>query len=196
MIKVGITGGIGSGKTTVCKIFESLDVPVYYADEKAKQLMTSNKKVKQDIIAVFGKEAFYTNGRLNRKYIAEKVFANKQLLTKLNNIVHPAVKLDGDQWFSLQKGKFALKEAALLIEAGSYKSMDKIIVVTCPLETRIARVMTRDKVTREAVLGRIKNQWSEEEKVKYADFVIINDGKKALIPQVIKVYKKLIKGKK
>jgi dephospho-CoA kinase len=195
MIKVGITGGIGSGKSTVCQIFESLNVPIYYADERAKKLMTSNKNVKKEILASFGKEAYFNNGRLNRKYIAAKVFNNKPLLKKLNAIVHPAVKQDGIDWFNLQKGKFAIKEAALLIEAGSHKDLDKIIVVTCPLETRIDRVVYRDKISRQTVMHRIKNQLSEEEKIRFADFIIVNDGKKALIPQVVKVYKKLTSGK-
>ncbi len=193
MIKVGITGGIGSGKTTVCKIFEALDVPVYYADERAKKIMTSDKMIKKEIIALFGSDAYYKNGRLNRKHIATKVFANKSLLEKLNSIVHPAVQLDGKHWYSIQKGKFALKEAALLIEAGSYKDLDKIIVVTCPLDIRIDRVVQRDGITKEAVAKRIHNQLAEEEKVKYADFIIVNDGKKSLIKQVVKVFNKLMR---
>jgi dephospho-CoA kinase len=127
MIKVGITGGIGSGKTTVCKLFETLDVPVYYADDRAKKLMTSNAEVKKAISHLFGNEAYYRNGRLNRPFISAQVFKNKPMLKKLNAIVHPAVKIDGDQWFAEQHTKFALKEAALLIESGSYKSMDKLI---------------------------------------------------------------------
>jgi dephospho-CoA kinase len=193
MIKVGITGGIGSGKTTVCKLFETLDIPVYYADDRAKKLMTSDKKVKLAIINLFGAEAYYRNGRLNRPFISAHVFKNKPLLKKLNAIVHPAVQEDGDRWFAEQHTRFALKEAALLIESGSYKSMDKLIVVTCPLDIRVSRVVERDGFTKEAVLKRINNQLPEEEKVKFADFIIVNDGKKALIPQVLKVYKKLMK---
>jgi dephospho-CoA kinase len=189
-MKIGITGGIGSGKTTVCKIFEALGIPIYYADDSAKKLMTSNKVVKSKITSLFGSEAYFRNGRLNRKFISSKVFSDKTLLNKLNAIVHPAVKEDNERWFLEQKSQMALKEAALLIESGSYKDLDKVIVVTCPIETRIERVMSRDKSTKEAVLKRIENQMPEEEKIKYADFIIINDGKKLLIPQVLKIYKK------
>jgi dephospho-CoA kinase len=190
MIKIGITGGIGSGKTTVCKIFEALGIPIYYADDSAKKLMTSNKVVKSKITSLFGSEAYFRNGRLNRKFISSKVFSDKTLLNMLNAIVHPAVKEDNERWFLQQKSPMALKEATLLIESGSYKDLDKVIVVTCPIETRIERVMSRDKSTKEAVLKRIENQMPEEEKIKYADFVIINDGKKLLIPQVLKIYNK------
>lgn len=188
MIKVGITGGIGSGKTTVCKIFESLGVPVYYADDRAKKLMTADKVLKTGIINLLGEESYYKNGRLNRKYIGYKVFKNKSLLKKLNKLVHPAVLKDGEIWFNKQKGMMALKEAALLIESGSYKSLDKLIVVTAPEKIRIQRVMERDNLSEEAVKQKIKSQLNEAEFLKHADYRILNDGKKLLIPQVRKIY--------
>lgn len=193
MIKVGITGGIGSGKTTVCKIFESLGVPVYYADERAKKIMTSDKTLKEGIIHLLGEESYFKNGRLNRKFIGSKVFKNKSLLNKLNKLVHPAVLKDGENWFKKQKGVMALKEAALLIESGSYLSLDKLIVVTAPEKVRIQRVMERDKLSMEAVSQKMKNQLTDDEFLKYADFSIINDGKKLLIPQVRKIYKHIVK---
>lgn len=193
MIKVGITGGIGCGKTTVCKIFEAMGVPVYYADDRAKKLMSSDKKVKMAIIALLGKDAYFGNGRLNRKFISAKIFNDKKLLQKLNKIVHPAVQKDGDKWFARQKTVFAIKEAALLIESASYKSLDLLILVTAPVALRISRVMQRDKSDRQSVERRIKNQLSDAEKAKFANFIIINDGKKSLIAQVTKIYKKLMK---
>jgi dephospho-CoA kinase len=192
MIKVGITGGIGSGKTTVCKQFEAKGIPVYYADDRAKKLMTSDKKVKAAIIDLFSKDAFFSNGRLNRKYISSQIFQNKELLAKLNSIVHPAVKMDGEKWFAMQTTHFAIKEAALLIEAGSFKELDKIIVVTCPEEIRINRVMKRDSASRVDVERRIKAQMPEAEKVKYADYVIVNDGVIDLNSQIEKVYQSLM----
>jgi dephospho-CoA kinase len=192
MIKVGITGGIGSGKTTVCKIFEKYKIPVYYADDRAKKLMTANKEVKSAIINIFGKDVYFLNGRLNRKKLASMVFNDKELLNQLNSIVHPAVAQDGEEWFaSLGKKKFALKEAALLIESGSYKKLDKLIVVTCPQDIRIQRVMIRDKVSKEAVLSRIKNQLAESKKVKLADFIINNDGEHDLESQVKHIIREL-----
>lgn len=188
MIKVGITGGIGSGKTTVCKIFESLGVPVYYADDRAKKIMTSDKTLKADLIHLLGEECYFKNGRLNRKYIGAKVFKNKSLLKKLNKLVHPAVLKDGENWFNKQKGIMALKEAALLIESGSYLYLDKLVVVTAPEKVRLQRVMERDNLSKEAVKEKMKNQLTDDEFLKYADFRIINDGKKLLIPQVRKIY--------
>ena len=188
MIKVGITGGIGSGKTTVCKIFESLGVPVYYADDRAKKIMTSDKRLKADLIHLLGEECYFKNGRLNRKFIGSRVFKNKSLLKKLNKLVHPAVLKDGELWYSKQKGVMAIKEAALLIESGSYLSLDKLIVVTAPEKVRLQRVMERDNLSLEAVKEKMKNQLTDDEFLKYADFRIINDGKKLLIPQVRKIY--------
>jgi dephospho-CoA kinase len=192
MIKVGITGGIGSGKTTVCKQFEAKGIPIYYADDRAKKLMTSDKKVKAAIIDLFSKDAYFSNGRLNRKYLSSQIFQNKELLAKLNSIVHPAVKIDGEKWFAMQTTHFAIKEAALLIEAGSYKELDKIIVVTCPEETRINRVMKRDSASKEDVERRIKAQMPETEKVKYADYVIVNDGVADLHSQIENIYESLM----
>jgi dephospho-CoA kinase len=192
MLTVGITGGIGSGKTTVCRIFETLGVPVYYADDRAKELLNHNAEIISSVKRLLGEQA-YINGELNRSYIAEKVFHDKNLLAQYNAIVHPAVAEDTLQWSQQYLHlPYVLKEAALLIESGSYRFLDKLIVVTAPLEIRIARVMQRDHVAREAVEARIKNQLSEEEKIKAADFIINNDGAKSLIKQVMDIHGKLL----
>lgn len=198
MIKVGITGGIGSGKTFACKLFELMGVPVYDADNRAKKLMSSNKSLKKSIINLLGKEAYFSNGRLNRKFIAQNVFKNAILLNELNALVHPAVALDGEEWFKKAKQAghpYAIKEAALLIESQSYKLLDKLILVTAPLEVRVSRVIKRDKTTRENVLSRISKQMDDEEKRKYADYIIENDGEKSVIEQVIKIHEDLIQKK-
>jgi len=196
MKKIGITGGIGSGKTTICRIFESLDIPVYYADTEAKKIMTSNLSVKKRLKALLGEEAFFKNGKPDRVYIASKIFNNNELLSKINEIVHPAVQLDADRWFELMKmdnrARYCLKEAALLVETGSYKSLHALIVVTCPEDIRIQRVMKRDSIKYEDVLKKIRTQMSEEDKIKLADFVIVNDGKSSLIPQVWAIHQKLV----
>lgn len=197
MKKIGITGGIGSGKTTVCKIFESLDIPIYYADIEAKRIMTSSPIVKQQLKALLGNDAYFKNGKPDRKYIAAKIFTDKSLLNSINNIVHPAVRADAERWMEKMKiegaNAYIIKEAALLVENGSYKALDALIVVTCPEEIRIKRVMTRDKLSHSEVLNKIKNQLSESEKIKVADFVIVNDGTKPIISQVWQIHKKLTK---
>ncbi|MBP6399070.1 MAG: dephospho-CoA kinase [Saprospiraceae bacterium] len=195
MIKVGITGGIGSGKSTVCSIFEMLGVPVYYADDRAKKIMTANKQVKKAIIDVFSKQAYFSNGRINRKFISEIIFQQPEKRNLLNAIVHPAVLEDGRQWNLAQNSAITLKEAALLIQSGSYKEMDYVILVECPLDVRIPRVMKRNKLSKQEVLNRIQSQMSDEEMRKFADFRIQNDGKISLIQQVLKIYRSLLEGK-
>jgi dephospho-CoA kinase len=193
MLKVGITGGIGSGKTTVCKILESLGIPVYYADERAKLLMSSDRSIKTKIKKLLGKEAYFRNGRLNRKYISSKVFVDKSLLEELNSIVHPAVADDSNAWFLSQINyPYAIKEAALLVESGSYKELDHIILVTASEEIRIQRVIKRDKISQDAVRARMSKQLSDEEKKKYCDLVLINDGQSPLLPQIHKIHQWLV----
>ena len=193
MLKVGITGGIGSGKTTVCSLFELLNIPVYYADARAKQLMTSSVPLKAKIKGLLGKEAYYRNGRLNRSYVASKVFSNKKLLEDLNNIVHPAVGQDYLDWHNSQNNvPYTLKEAALLVENGSYKELDTLVVVTASRELRVERVMKRDDVTREQVLSRMENQLSQEDKIKVADYIVDNSGKESIISQVLEIHNNLL----
>lgn len=192
MLHVGITGGIGAGKTTVCKLFEVLGIPIYYADDRAKWLMENQQELISGIVQLFGTEAYDAQKHLNRSYIAQKAFHNPELLQQLNALVHPAVALDGMEWQQAQSEiPYTLKEAALLFESGSYKLLDKIIVVSAPLELRIQRVMERDGSTREAVLQRISRQIPQEEKEARADFIIRNDGISPLIPQVLSIHQKL-----
>jgi dephospho-CoA kinase len=194
MLKVGITGGIGSGKTTICQIFEMLNIPVYYADYQAKWLMQHDPELKNSIINNFGETAYQPDDTLNRAYIAKLVFADKKLLTVLNDLVHPAVFRDSERWFSEQNSHYAIKEAALFYETGSYSQMDKMIVVTANQEERIKRVMQRDGVDRESVLARMDKQLPEEEKIAKADFVIYNDGRGLLIPKIFEIDGVLKKG--
>jgi len=191
MLKVGITGGIGSGKTTVCRIFEMLNIPVYYADDRAKWLMRNDPNLKKNLIDLLGPSAYLPEGDLNRAYIGKLVFSDKELLDKLNKLVHPAVFLDGEDWFSKQTTPYAIKEAALFYETGSFALMDKMIVVTADREERIRRVMLRDKVEREAVEARMDKQLPEAEKIKQADFVIYNDGREMLIPKILEIDRSL-----
>lgn len=192
MLQVGITGGIGSGKTTVCKIFETLGIPIYYADDRAKALMIENQTIVSGLKNLFGKEVYTADGALNRPYLANIVFNDKSKLEQLNAIVHPAVFLDGYNWHQAQKDvPYTIKEAALLFEAGSYKAMDKLITVFAPKDVRLERVIKRDKTTKEAIEARMDKQWSDEKKVELADFVIHNYDEHLLIPQVLKIHREL-----
>ncbi|WP_298503273.1 dephospho-CoA kinase [uncultured Maribacter sp.] len=173
MIIVGLTGGIGSGKTTVGKLFQTLGVPVYNSDQQAKELMQNSKHLIKKIKSLLGEES-YVDKRLNRSFIAQKVFRDKELLHKLNAIVHPAVREDFLLWVSNQKHAYVIQETALLFENKAEKLYDKIILVTAPEEIRVERVLVRDKNTREAILARIHNQLSDSVKIPKADFIIEN----------------------
>ena len=191
MIKVGITGGIGSGKSYVSNVFKKLDVPVYSADDAGKRLMLTSENVKQAVSDLFGKQA-YIGTELNRKYIANQVFKNKDQLENLNEIIHPAVEQDFVCWCIKQKHKkYILKEAAILFESGSHKQLDKIIVVDAPLEVKIARVMLRDGSSREDVVNRMNNQWPADKIKSLADFIINNGRNILILPQIIEIHKKL-----
>lgn len=192
MLKIGITGGIGSGKTTVCHIFASLGIPVYNADRRAKWLMTNEPELVRSIKELFGPEAYYENGQLNRQHLGDIIFAEPEKREQLNALVHPAVWRDGDRWNEENRdAPYTLKEAALIFESGGDKLLDKIIVVTAPEDIRITRVVRRDGVERAAVKARIAAQMPESEKVVRADFVIVNDGKQLLIPQVLEIHREL-----
>ncbi len=191
MLKVGITGGIGSGKTTVCKVFEVLGIPVFYADEAARRLMEEDTELIKGIISLLG-TASYRDGKLNRPFIASAIFGNAELLRKMNALTHPAVIAHGKQWMSRQQTPYALKEAALFFEAGSDAEMDVMIGVTAPHETRISRTIQRDGISREKVLERMARQMDENEKMKRCDFVIHNDEVQAVIPQVLAVHHALL----
>lgn len=195
MLRLGITGGIGSGKTTVCKIFETLHIPVYYADDRAKWLMVNSPTLQTGITQLFGKDAYFEDGALNRAHIGSIAFKDTAKLQKLNALVHPAVFVDGENWQQEQLAlgvPYTLKEAALLYETGSYKMLDKVIVVTAPEALRIQRVMDRDNLSKEEVKQRIARQLPEAEKVAKADFVINNDGQHSLIKQVLAIHQSLL----
>ncbi|MFD0764129.1 dephospho-CoA kinase [Mucilaginibacter lutimaris] len=190
MFKVGITGNIGSGKTTVCKIFEVLGIPVFYADDAAKEVMIADAELVASIKQTFGNEAYFADGSLNRKYIAAIVFNNKDELVKLNELVHPATFSAFDKWVKNQKhAPYVLKEAAILFESDSYKLCDRSIMVTAPLDIRIKRVTQRDGITADEVKSRNDRQFSEEKKLTLANDVIINDDTQLVIPQVLKLHK-------
>lgn len=194
MLKIGITGGIGSGKSTVCRLFEALKVPVYYADDRAKLLMHEDAILRKELMHNFGTSVYNSEGALDRPYLANIVFNNPEKLTLLNSLVHPAVFKDSAAWYQQQAKAgflYSLKEAALLYETGSYQNLDKIIVVTAPEEIRIKRVMSRDSVSREQVLARLQKQMPQEEKVQRADFVIENLAWETLNIQVAEIDEQL-----
>jgi len=190
MIKVGITGGIGSGKSTVCKVFGILGIPVFEADLIAKQLMNT-PGIQEQLIRMFGTAVYQPDHSLNRKYLAGVVFNNPSLLAQLNGIIHPAVQNVFEEWYQKQQSAYVLLEAAILFESGFYRMMDKTIVVATSMEERIQRVMERDQITEEQVRERIKNQWSDEQRIGMADFVINNNNDELIIPQIIEIDKKL-----
>lgn len=186
---VGITGGIGSGKTTVCKIFEALGVPVYYADDRAKFLMANDSRIKEKIIAEFGEEAF-EQGKLNRVYLAQQVFNSESKLQKLNAIVHPVVAEDFEKWSGNHSdARYVMKEAAILFESGAYQRVDTTVLINAPEKLRLERVMKRDGSSENDVLQRMRNQWTDERKAKLADHMINNDGFELLIPQVLELHR-------
>ena len=189
MLKIGITGNIGGGKTTVSKIFEILGIPVFYADDAAKKVMVEDPILIDALKEAFGTEAYFNDGALNRKHIASIVFSNETQLTKLNAIVHPAVFRAFDQWVGqVKNAPYVMKEAALLFESSSYKMCDYSIMVTAPLELRIDRVMLRDGLTRDEIESRNARQFSEEKKIQLANYVISNDDTELVIPQVLELH--------
>ena len=190
---IGITGGIGSGKTTVARIFSILGISIYFADNRAKWLMSNDPALKDQIQNAFGNNSYNEDGSLNREFIASNVFGNKENTKTINSLVHPAVKLDFEQWAKSQESPYVLKEAALLFETGSYKDLDKIITVSSPLRVRVNRVLLRDPHRNEEQLNAIiDQQMPEEEKIKLSDYVIKNIDNKLLIPQVLKIHDKLL----
>lgn len=192
MLKIGITGGIGSGKSTVCKVFGQLGIPVYNADLRARELMNTDAKLVAALKKEFGRD-IYENGELQRPKLAAIVFGDKARVEKLNALVHPAVKEDFRQWAKRQdNAPYVIKEAALMFESESYKDLDYVITVSAPKEIRIQRVMQRDTAKRTDVLKRMASQLSEKERLERADFVIKNDGTHALIPQVMQLHHKFL----
>lgn len=191
MLSIGLTGGIGSGKSTVAQIFKVLGVPVYNADEAAKKLMNENEELKQKLMNEFGKET-YLNGILNRNYLSKIVFNDSYELDKLNAIVHPVVIEDTAQWTMQQKAAYIVKEAALMFEAGTTQNLNYVIGVFAPKSLRILRTMKREGITKEQIEARMNHQIDESIKMKLCDFVINNDEAHLLIPQVFKLHEYFI----
>jgi len=192
MIKVGITGNMGSGKTTVCGIFALLGIPIYDADSRAKALMLE-PRLKNQIIAIFGTGAYNLQGQLNAAHISKQAFSTASLLTQLNDMVHPAVAADALAWHEAQQSAYTLREAALLIESDSYKQLDQLIVVTAPEDIRILRVQMRNQWSLEEIKARMAKQMPEASKIAHANHIITNDGLHSLIEQVMTVHASLLK---
>jgi dephospho-CoA kinase len=188
---IGLTGGIGSGKTTVAKLFETMDCTVYNSDERAKELYFE-PSIKQEVISLLGSEAYVSDQEIDKNYISKKIFADTILLHQLNAIIHPAVKIDFEKFVAkFPQDQLIIKETALLFETGIYKELDHNIIVTASLEVKIERVMKRNSVSKEEVEKRMHAQWTDEQKIPLADFTISNDPSDALIPQVLQIISKL-----
>jgi len=188
---IGLTGGMGSGKTSVANLFKELGVPIYIADEEAKGLTNRSKVIKRKLIALLGEEA-YLEGHLNRKFVASRIFNDKQLLLDVNAIIHPKVRSHFKRWILKQKGKYCIKEAAILFENGGYKECDKTILVVAPKEIRIKRIEKRDNLTLSQILERMDNQWDDGKKIPLADFVIHNENWEITKKEVAKIHKSIL----
>ena len=193
-LRIGITGGIGSGKSMVCQIFALLGAPTYDADSRARNLMTDDLVLVNQIKEKFGTQSYRTDGSLNREYLSKEVFNDSEKLSELNKLVHPRVAIDSEKWMNEnENAPYVIKEAALLYESGAYKALDKIIVITASEDLRLQRVINRDKTrTKEDVLNIIRSQMTEEEKINRADFVIDNNETHLVIPQVLKLHERFI----
>lgn len=188
MLKIGITGGIGSGKTTVCRVFEVLGIPVFYADDVAKLIMHTDELLRQGIVESFGQASYFDSGELNRKHLSSIVFKDPVQLEKLNALVHPAVFRSFDSWASAQSAPYLIKEAALLFESESYKMCDLSVLVKSPEYIRISRIMKRDGISAEDVKLRMDKQFSDEQKEKLANHALINDEEQLLLPQILELH--------
>ncbi|MEJ6982599.1 dephospho-CoA kinase [Pedobacter sp. P351] len=193
MLKIGITGGIGSGKTTVCKLFQLQNIPVFYADQQAKTIMQTDTRLVDDLKAEFGQDVYSKEGLLDRRKLGGLVFNDEQKLKQLNSLVHPAVFRAFDVWVKQQHASYVLKEAALLFESGSYKDCDYVILVKSPKDLKVKRIIERDSISESDVLKRMNKQLSDEEKEKKSDFILYNDEKQMLISQVLKLHEIFLK---
>ncbi len=188
-LKIGITGGIGSGKSTVCRVFKIIGIPIFEADQVAKQLLQTRSEIKEGLIHLFGKEVYSEDGTIDRKKLAGIIFNDDVQLRKMNALVHPVVRNEFQQWVKQQNSPYVIHEAAILFESGFYKMMDFTILVSAPEEERIQRVMQRDGVSEEQVKERLAKQWTDAERRKLAEKEIINDNKNPVIPEIIKLDK-------
>lgn len=192
MLKVGVTGGIGAGKSVVCQVFKTLGIPVFDADSAAKHLIENDADIVAQVKALLGDDV-YLSGRLQRERVAAIVFQQPDKLQELNAIIHPATIKAGSDWMAQQTSDYIIKEAAIFFESGTHKQMDVMIGVTAPQELRIKRALQREGMTREKIQDRIAQQMDDAEKMKLCDYIIVNDGTQALIPQVMHVHQQLLK---
>lgn len=192
MLKAGVTGGIGSGKTTVCRVFEVLGIPVFSSDDEGRRLLAHDPGIRAAVETEFG-PGFYNDGVLDRKALAAVVFKDAKALGRLNDIIHPAVREAFARWAGEQRAPYVINEAAILVETGTYRQLDHLIAVTAPEQERITRVMLRDGVGEKEVRARMHNQASDEERAKVADSILVNDGKAMVIPQVLAIHGLLLK---
>lgn len=192
MIKVAVTGGIGSGKSVVCKIFEKIGIPVFNADFEAKKLINTSRTIHDKLVSLFGAAIYQSNGDIHRKKMADLIFNDNFALQKVNEIVHPEVRKRFTEWAEEQNSPYIIQEAAIIFESKQTQSFDKIITVTAPLELKIERVIKRDQVSKEEVYKRMQSQLPDEIKIAKSDFVIMNDEVEMIIPQIIEIHKKLI----
>mgnify|MGYP001269164553 CR=1 FL=1 len=190
MKRIGLTGNIGSGKTTVASCFEILGVAVFNADKQAKLLMNKDVNLKQSLITEFGKEVYLDN-ELNRKYLSKLAFNDDLVLKRLNALVHPVVQDAFEKWTIHQSGTYVIKEAAILFESNTYQSLDAIICISCPEEIRLKRILKRDDLSKKDVRQRMSHQWAEEKKISLSDYVITNDNSSLVMPQILSVHSDL-----
>lgn len=190
MKRIGLTGNIGSGKTTVASCFEILGIAVFNADKQAKLLMNKDVYLKQSLIAEFGKEVYLDN-ELNRKYLSKLAFNDDLVLKRLNALVHPVVQEAFEKWSIQQSGAYVIKEAAILFESNTYQSLDAIICISCPEEIRLKRILKRDDLSEKDVRQRMSHQWAEEKKISLSDYVITNDNSSLVTPQILRVHSAL-----
>lgn len=191
-LKIGVTGGIGSGKSVVCRVFAQLGIPVFMADQEAKRLMDHQPETIIQLKAWFGDDIYLSNEVLDRKKLARIIFNDKIALEKVNALIHPAVRKAFSDWSKQQNAPYVIQEAAIIFENGQESSFDRVILVTAPYEDRIVRVMNRDGIDRDKVIERIRNQWPDEKKVGKAHEVIICDDQHLVIPQVIRIHEKFM----
>ena len=191
MIIVGLTGGIGSGKTTVANMFIELGIPIYIADVEAKKLMNSSKVIKRELILLIGTNA-YSDGKINKAFLADKIFNDKDLLVEMNAVIHPKVKMHFKKWIKIQRSLYVIYEAAILFENGGYKECDYIITVTAPETVRIQRIIQRDNSTKQSVRAIMDNQWNDAKKVKLSHFVIENKELSQTAKQVKNIHQKIL----
>jgi dephospho-CoA kinase len=192
VIKLGVTGGIGSGKTSVCKVFNILGIPVFSADAEAKKIMEVDADIILKLNTIVGKN-LYTSGTLDRAELAKLIFSNRTMLDEVNSVVHPAVFSLFHKWIKKQSAPYVIMEAAILFESGGAKIVDRIVTVTAPVEERIARVTIRSNITREEVMERINNQMSDGDKIKRSDYVIDNSENAMIIPAVLNIHSDILK---